>query len=125
MGMEKIITCVTPPCIFFLWGYACYDGCMPIPCLCLHAAPYFSCHHHLFCLHILHLVPVRFTIVIPTSFILWNCLYIAQEPDPHGERVPFCGLTQNFLGVLIEQCKFMLTTHTYKLSRLIVTATLV
>ena len=27
-------------------GYACYDCCMPIPCLCLHAAPYFSCHHH-------------------------------------------------------------------------------
>ena len=26
-------------------GYACYDCCMPIPCLCLHAAPYFFCLH--------------------------------------------------------------------------------
>ena len=38
-----------------------------IHCLCLHAAPYFSCHHHWFCLHILHFVPVLFSIVIPTS----------------------------------------------------------
>ena len=29
-----IITCVTPPCTF-LWGYACYDCCMPIPSLTL------------------------------------------------------------------------------------------
>ena len=41
---------------------------MPISCLCFHAAPYFSCHHHWFCLHILHVVPVLFSIVIPTSF---------------------------------------------------------
>ena len=45
-----------------------------IPCLCLHAALYFSCHHHWFCLHILQLVPVPFSIVIPTSFnILMKC----------------------------------------------------
>ena len=55
-------------------GYACYDCCMPIPCLCLHTASYFLCHHHWFCLHILHLVPVLFNIVIPTSLnILMKC----------------------------------------------------
>ena len=53
-GHATIITCVTPPCIFS-WGYACYDCCMPIPCLCLHAAPYFSCHHHcIYCILFLY-----------------------------------------------------------------------
>ena len=46
----------------FLWGYACYDCCMPIPCLAFmlllisHAC---AIYNHCFCLHILHLVPVR------------------------------------------------------------------
>ena len=41
---------------------------LPLPSCC------FSCHHHWFCLHILHLVPVLFSIVIPTSFnILMKC----------------------------------------------------
>ena len=47
---------------------------MPIPCLCLHSVPYFSCHRHWFCLHILHRVPVLFSIIIPTFFnILMKC----------------------------------------------------
>ena len=55
-----------------LWSYICYDCCMPILCLCLHAAPYFSFHHHCFCLH---LVPVLFGtahsyIQIPLTFYL-------------------------------------------------------
>ena len=73
-GHATIKTCVTPPCIFF-YGitHVSYDCCMPIPCLCFHAAPYFSCHHHWFCLH---LVPVLFIIVIPTSFnILMKCFH--------------------------------------------------
>ena len=90
--------CVRPPKKDAGRGYACYDCCMPIPCLCLHAAPYFSCHHHWFCLHILYLVPVLFSIVIPTSLnILMKCfshlfhmfsfvkdmqLYFTREPHP-------------------------------------------
>ena len=51
---------------------------------CLHAAPYFSCHHHWFCLHILHLVPVLFSIVIPTSFnILMKCHFIIYARSVH------------------------------------------
>ena len=33
-GHATIITCVTPPYIFLLWGYACCDCCMhahPLP----------------------------------------------------------------------------------------------
>ena len=45
--------------IFRQEGITHVDCCLPI----CHAAPYFSCHYHCFCL--LHLVPV---IVIPTSY---------------------------------------------------------
>ena len=44
------------PSLHFLWGYACYDCCMPIPCFCLHAAPY--SHAIITVPAILHLVPV-------------------------------------------------------------------
>ena len=69
-----IITCLTPSLHLFIEVTHVMIVAMPIPCLCLHAAFYFLCHNHWFCLHILHLVPVLFSIVIPTSFnILLKC----------------------------------------------------
>ena len=54
------------PSLSLNWGYALLHAHASPACLCLHAAPYFSCHHHCFCLH---LVPIyTFGIFIPTSF---------------------------------------------------------
>ena len=65
--------------------------CMSIPCLCLHAAPYFSCHHHCFCLQA---YTVFFGIVIPTSFnILMKCFFSCFTlPNiySHARAPPFC-----------------------------------
>ena len=48
--------------------YACYDCCMPFPCLFLHAAPYFPCHHHCFLPAYTDSCSCTFCIVIPISF---------------------------------------------------------
>ena len=78
-------------------GYACYECCMPISCLCLHAATYFSCHHHAFaCIrmymhivfqcHLASLCPLtlmdkRFTLV-SLVFTLSNAVFNVCEPCP-------------------------------------------
>ena len=59
---HQVLSC---PCIYILRCYAYFFCGMLIPSLCLHAAPYFSCHHH--CLRMLHLV--FFGTVIPTSLL--------------------------------------------------------